>query len=157
MARVDQGVTVFHHDLVDLPAFEPYYGRTVASPTDVNLLFDTPRQLDHCDGLRPEEVEAAVAVFLATGDVHSHGVVYAHLDPAVDRFRGLDATQQAEFKDALDKFVRRYSFLESGRQLRRHQSRGLHLLPRPGDLSARRVDQRPPRPPHRGRAVPPSH
>ena len=91
-------------------AFDPYYGRTVAPPTDPNLLFDTRRRLDGFDVLRPDEIEAAVALLLA-GDTKNHGKVYAALDPAVERFGALDEEHRLGFKDALDKFVRTYSFL----------------------------------------------
>ena len=40
-----------------------------------------------------------------------HGQVYALLDPAVERFKAMDEEDRLGFKDALDKFVRTYSFL----------------------------------------------
>jgi type I restriction enzyme R subunit len=92
-------------------AFEPYYGQTVAPPTDPNLLFDTRNRLDQYDVLRPEEVEATVALFITITDPKDHGRVYALLDPAVERFKALDEEDRLGFKDALDKFVRTYSFL----------------------------------------------
>ena len=55
----------FRNDAEDITkAFEPYYGRTVAPPTDPNLLCDTRSQLDQYDVLRSDEVEEAVAVLL---------------------------------------------------------------------------------------------
>ena len=92
-------------------AFEPYYGRTVAPPTDPNLLFDTRSRLDQYDVLRPEEVEETVAVLLTITDHKDHGPVYALLDPACERFKQLEEQDRLGFKDALDKFVRTYSFL----------------------------------------------
>ena len=92
-------------------AFEPYYGKTIAPPSDPNLLWDTRRQLDQYDMLRPDEVEAAVAMLVTFADPKDHGRVYAMLDPAVDRFKDLDEQDQAGFKDALDKFVRTYGFI----------------------------------------------
>jgi type I restriction enzyme R subunit len=91
-------------------AFEPYYGRTVAPPSDPNALFDMRRRLDDFDVLRPEEIRAAVAQLLATRNAKGHGKVYALLDPAVERFHALGEDRLA-FKDALDRFVRIYSFL----------------------------------------------
>ena len=91
-------------------AFEPYYGRTIAPPTDPNLLFDTRRCLDDFDVLRPDEIEGTVALLLAKATL-SHGRVYAALDPAVERFMSLTEEDRLAFKDALDKFVRTYSFL----------------------------------------------
>jgi type I restriction enzyme R subunit len=40
-----------------------------------------------------------------------HGLFYGTLSPAVDRFNALGTDDQAEFKQALGKFVRTYSFL----------------------------------------------
>ncbi len=64
---------------------EPYYGRTIAPPSDPNLLFDTRRHLDYLDILRPEENEATVALLLTGTGSAAHGKVYAQLDPAVER------------------------------------------------------------------------
>lgn len=92
-------------------AFEPYYGRTVAPPSDPNMLFDARQRLDDFDVLRPEEVLAAVAQLLATKDIKGHGKVYALLDPAVERFHALGEEDRLVFKETLDRFVRIYSFL----------------------------------------------
>ncbi len=109
--KADTFVLDFRNETEDIvKAFEPYYGRTVAPPTDPNLLFDTRRRLDDFDVLRPEEIEATVALLLA-GDTKSHGKVYAALEPAVERFTSLVEEDRLAFKDALDKFVRTYSFL----------------------------------------------
>jgi type I restriction enzyme R subunit len=109
--KVDTFVLDFRNETEEITkAFEPYYGRTVAPPTDPNLLFDTRRRLDDFDVLRPEEIEATVDLLLA-GDIKSHGNVYAALDPAVERFAALVEEERLAFKDALDKFVRTYSFL----------------------------------------------
>jgi type I restriction enzyme R subunit len=109
--KADTFVLDFRNETEDIvKAFEPYYGRTVAPPTDPNLLFDTRRRLDDFDVLRPEEIEATVALLLA-GDTKSHGKVYAALDPAVERFTSLVEEDRLAFKDALDRFVRTYSFL----------------------------------------------
>ncbi len=93
-------------------AFEPYYGRTVAPPTDPNLLFDTRRHLfDDFEVIEPTEVTVAVELLLTGSGPSAHAKVYAALDPAVERFSGLGEEDQLAFKDALDKFVRTYSFL----------------------------------------------
>jgi type I restriction enzyme R subunit len=110
--KIDTFVLDFRNDGDDIvKAFEPYYGRTVAPPTDPNLLFDTRRQLDAFDVLRPDEIAALVAAVMRSTDLKKHGDVYKFLDPGVERFRGLDDENQAAFKDALDRFVRTYAFL----------------------------------------------
>jgi type I restriction enzyme R subunit len=108
----DTFVLDFRNDAEQIQAaFEPYYGKTVAPPSDPNLLWDTRQRLDAFDVLRPEEIEAAVAVFVTFTDPKDHGRVYAMLDPAVDRFHQLNDLDKAVFKDALDKFVRTYAFI----------------------------------------------
>jgi type I restriction enzyme R subunit len=110
--KSDTFVLDFRNETDDIvEAFEPYYGRTVAPPTDPNLLWDTRRRLDQYDVLRPDEITATVAVLVAITDPKDHGRVYALLDPAVERFIALDEEGRLDFKDALDKFVRTYSFL----------------------------------------------
>lgn len=108
----DTFVLDFRNETDDIArAFEDHYGRTLAPPTDPNLLWDTRSRLDQYDVLRPDEIEATVAVLVTITDPKDHGKVYALLDPAVERFKALDEEDQLAFKDALDKFVRTYSFL----------------------------------------------
>ena len=89
-------------------AFAVYHGKTVAPPTDPNLLFDTRRALDAFGVLDIGEMERAAALVLGEGN---HAQVHAALQPAVDRFDGLDEEDQEAFRDALARFVRVYSFL----------------------------------------------
>jgi type I restriction enzyme R subunit len=91
-------------------AFEPYYAKTVAPPTDPNVLADSRRRLDDFDVLRVDEVELAIRLLVNVGP-REHGQVYAALDPAIDRFKALNDEDRLAFKDALDKFVRTYSFV----------------------------------------------
>jgi type I restriction enzyme R subunit len=110
--KADTFVLDFRNDGEEIvKAFEPYYGRTVAPPTDPNLLWDTRHRLDGYDVLRPEEVEATVAILVNITEAKQHGQVYAALAPAVERFHILADEDRGGFKDALDKFVRTYSFL----------------------------------------------
>jgi type I restriction enzyme R subunit len=111
-SKKDSFVLDFRNDADDIvKAFEPWYGRTVALPTNPNLLWDTRRALEDFDVLRIDEIEATVEVLLTTVDAKSSGRVYALLDPAIERFRALDEEDRLGFKDAVDKFVRTYSFL----------------------------------------------
>jgi type I restriction enzyme R subunit len=108
----DTFVLDFRNDTEDIvKAFEPYYGRTVAPPTDPNLLFDTRRRLDDFDVFRREDIDATVALLLTIDDPREHGRVYSLLDPSVERFGALEQAEQMAFKEALDRFVRTYSFL----------------------------------------------
>ncbi|HEY4894695.1 MAG TPA: DEAD/DEAH box helicase family protein [Solirubrobacteraceae bacterium] len=104
----------FRNDTEDIvEAFEQFHGCTVAPPTDPNILSDTRRRLDDFDVLRPEEVEAAMPALLGAGasDEKRSAASYAALAPAKDRFEQLADEQRLEFRDALTRFVRTYSFV----------------------------------------------
>src|SRR6266536_5926200 len=90
-------------------AFEPFYGETVAPPSDPNLLYDTRHALDEFGVLRAEEAEAFARLLLVSGA--DHGRLHGVLNPAVARFQELDEVEQERFRDALNRFVRTYSFL----------------------------------------------
>jgi type I restriction enzyme R subunit len=93
-------------------AFAPWYETTVAEPTDPNLLHDLADKLLSLQVL--DDVEArAVAALIAdrSKKISDHGAVYAQLAPAVERFKAKRPEEQDEVRDALDQFVRAYSFL----------------------------------------------
>ncbi len=93
--------------------FETYYGETVAPPTDPNLLYDTRHALDEYGVLRPEEVAKVATLLVAAGEAgrNNHARIHAMLAPAMDRFDALEDEEQDGFRDALNRFVRIYSFL----------------------------------------------
>ena len=91
--------------------FEPYYGKTVAPPTDPNLLYDARRELDPFGVLVSEEIRRVTDLLLAEATPNSHARIHAALAPAVDRFGALSEEEQDRFRDALGRFVRYYSFL----------------------------------------------
>jgi type I restriction enzyme R subunit len=85
----------FRNDADDIRAsFEPWYGETVAPPTDPNLLYDTRHALDEFGVLWPDEIERTVELLMSKGP----GVtarVHAALAPAIDRFKhNLDEDEQ---------------------------------------------------------------
>jgi type I restriction enzyme, R subunit len=98
-------------DIVE--AFEQFHGCTVAPPTDPNMLWDTRRRLDDFDVLRPEEIEAAMPALLGAGASNEKrsAATYAALGPGKERFDRLTDEEQLEFRDALKRFVRVYSFV----------------------------------------------
>ncbi|HZJ07343.1 MAG TPA: type I restriction endonuclease subunit R, partial [Nocardioidaceae bacterium] len=101
----------FRNDADDIRAsFEPWFGATVAPPTDPNLLYDTRHGLDEFGVLWPDEVERTVVLLLASGKV-VHDRVHAALAPAIDRFADLEQDEQDRFLDALKRFIRTYAFL----------------------------------------------
>jgi type I restriction enzyme R subunit len=104
----------FRNDTEDIvEAFEEFHGCTVAPPTDPNILWDTRRHLDDFDVLRADEIEAAMPALLGTGasDEKRSAEAYAAIGPAKARFEGPDDEQRMEFRDALTRFVRTYSFV----------------------------------------------
>lgn len=92
-------------------AFEPWYGRTVALPTDPNLLYDTRAALDPFGVLRVDEIGRVTGLLLAMTSSKDHPRIHAALQPAIDRFYALGAEDQGQFRDVLDRFVRTYAFL----------------------------------------------
>jgi type I restriction enzyme R subunit len=94
-------------------AFEQFHGCTVAPPTDPNILWDTRQRLDDFDVLRLEEIEAAVGALLGTSpsDARRSAETYAAIGPAKARVEELDDERRAEFRKALTRFVRTYSFV----------------------------------------------
>ncbi len=90
-------------------AFEPYYGETVAPPSDPNLLYDTRHALDEYGVLDAEEAKTVAGLLLA--DKLDHGRIHAALGPAIDRFWHLEDDERDRFRDALSRFVRTYAFL----------------------------------------------
>ena len=90
-------------------AFAVYHGKTVAPPTDPNLMFDTRDALNDFNILDPGEMQQAAALILNKDD--NHDQVHAAMQPAVERFKNLDEEDQEMFRDALTRFVRVYGFL----------------------------------------------
>jgi type I restriction enzyme, R subunit len=92
-------------------AFAPWYTQTVAPPTDPNLLWDTRHALDEFGILDIREAAAVARLLEGEKVAATHERVHAVLTPAVDRFRALEPDEQDAFRDALNRFVRTYSFL----------------------------------------------
>ena len=104
----------FRNDTEDIvEAFEQFHGCTVAPPTDPNILWDTRRRLDDFDVLRSEEIEAALPALSAREPQKRSAQrdTYAALGPGKARFEEMDDEDRLEFRDALNRFVRTYSFV----------------------------------------------
>ena len=136
-------------------AFAVYHGKTVAPPTDPNLLFDTRYELNDFEILDPGEMQQAAALLLDKDS--NHAQIYAAMQPAVERFNNLDEEDQDMFRDALTRFVRVYGFLA---QIVKFSNvdleRELHLLPSPGHADPRPEPRLRHRPWLRSRAHPPT-
>lgn len=100
---------------VILDAFQPYYElTTVEESPDPNHLYDLKNTLDQQQVYWPSEIEAFAKVFFkpsAQLQTRDQGRLYAHLDPAVDRYKALEEAQQDEFKKGLRTWVNLYAFL----------------------------------------------
>jgi type I restriction enzyme R subunit len=93
-------------------AFQRYYEAVIIEPTDPNVLYDLRARIWAVGLLDPAEIAAASEAYFGIDPAkRSLSVIHANLDPAVVRFAALDAAAQAEFKDAVDQFVRVYAFL----------------------------------------------
>ena len=90
-------------------AFAVYHGKTVAPPTDPNLLFDTRDELNDFQILDPGEMQQAAGLLLAKDS--NHAQIHAAIQPAVERFKNLDEEDRTMFRDVLTRFVRVYGFL----------------------------------------------
>ena len=103
----------FRNDADDIrEAFEPYYGKTVALPTDPNLLYDTRHALDEFGVLRTDEVKQMTSLLLLPPTENAHGRIHAAMAPAIDRFwKDLDEDARGRFREGVDRFVRTYAFL----------------------------------------------
>ena len=96
-------------------AFTPYYDQTqLQDCTDPYHLDVLKHQLDESQVYHHAEVEAFAEVFYKPQNDQSasdHPQMQAALQPAVDRFGGLDEDQQAEFGERLGAFVGLYAFV----------------------------------------------
>jgi type I restriction enzyme R subunit len=104
----------FRNDTKDVvEAFEEFHGCTVAPATDPNILWDTRRRLEDFDVLRSEEVQAAMPALLtaSASEEKRSAEAYAALGPGKARFEQLEDERRLEFRDALTRFVRTYSFV----------------------------------------------
>ncbi len=110
--KTDTFVLDFANDTEQIQdAFEPFFETTIAEPTDPNLLYNAAGRLDDFAVIDREEAAAFTAAFLGSGEA-ANAALYARLDPAIERYTGLDDDDTREaFRGALTAFVRAYAFL----------------------------------------------
>lgn len=97
-----------------IDSFQPYYElTTLTETTDPNHLYDLKGKLDGLNIYYQSEVDAFAWVFYKQGSVSvkDQGILYAYVDPAVDRYKEVNEKLQDEFKKSMTSFVRLYSFL----------------------------------------------
>ncbi|MGD9765846.1 MAG: type I restriction endonuclease subunit R, partial [Candidatus Binatia bacterium] len=98
-------------------SFQPYYETTtVAEAADPQQLYDLQHELDARQVWLASEIASFCRVFFkpARSDkelARDQAEMNRFLDPAVDRFKALDAPAQDDFRKKLQAFVNLYSFL----------------------------------------------
>jgi type I restriction enzyme, R subunit len=99
-----------------LASFQPYYEiTTVVSEPDPNHLYDLKAKLDEKQIYWQSEIEAFSRVYFRDSrrlTVKDQAALYAHIDPAVDRFKPIEKEDEKdEFKKSLRTWTNLYSFL----------------------------------------------
>lgn len=109
----DTFVLDFCNDAEDIrQAFQRYYEAVIIEPTDANILYDLRSRMFAAGILKVDEINSASdAYFAAEPAKRSLKVIYANIDLACERYATLDEDTQNEFRDALDQFIRIYSFM----------------------------------------------
>jgi type I restriction enzyme R subunit len=113
--RIHPGKTeTYIVDFVNAPddihaAFEPYYERTEAIPTEPNVLFDAAQKVKDADVITDNDLDRFDQVFYGPDVKHSD--LSTLTQAALDRANTLDDADLEEFKADIDRFVRFYAFL----------------------------------------------
>lgn len=98
-----------------IDSFQPYYEvTTMAETTDPNHLYNLKNKMDSAQVYYQSEVDAFAKIFYKPGNtsIKDQGLLYGHIDPAVDRFKAIkEEEKQDEFKKSATSFVHSYSFL----------------------------------------------
>jgi len=100
-----------------MQSFQPYYETTtVAESADPQQLYDLQHELDARQVWLASEIASFCRVFFKPSRneqelARDQAEMNRFLDPAVDRFRALDAPAQDDFRKKLQAFVNLYSFL----------------------------------------------
>jgi len=130
----------FVNDAADIfMAFKPYYDTTeLAEKSDPSMLEALKHELDGAQVYHWAEVEAFARIFYKPPERQTpsdHAQMQRQLQPAVDRFKALEAEEsRAEFYEKLGGYVRLYAFLSqivpyTDSELEMLYSYGRFLLP----------------------------
>lgn len=98
-----------------MESFQPYYEvTTIEERTDPNHLYDLKTEIEKSQVIWPSDLDHFVQIYFANTkafNVKQQGKLNAYIDPAVERFKGLPEEAQDDLKNAVQSFVRLYSFL----------------------------------------------
>jgi type I restriction enzyme, R subunit len=96
-------------------AFQPFYEQTViGEQADAHQLYELQGTLEGMHVFHHDDVHSFCEVFFKPKASHSptdHGMMNAHIDPAVARFRQLSEGDQEEFRNLLNTFRNLYGFM----------------------------------------------
>ncbi|MCL2583501.1 MAG: DEAD/DEAH box helicase family protein, partial [Streptosporangiales bacterium] len=100
-------------------SFLPWFSRTIAEPTDPNLLYDRQHKVMEFGLLRESEMESFIRVLADAGpgllpaaaEKALHARLHHYLEPALERFAGLGTVDQENFREALENFTRMYAMV----------------------------------------------
>lgn len=108
--KADTFVVDFANDTPDIhAAFEHYFGKTEALPSDPNLLSDAAQTVLDWEVIDPDEI-VKLSVALYDPDA-THHALSAATARSFETARKLEASQLKRFRGDLDRFVRFYRFL----------------------------------------------
>ncbi|MGY2004240.1 type I restriction endonuclease subunit R [Blastococcus sp. SYSU DS1024] len=111
--KVDTFVLDFVNTAEDIAEqFKPFYETTITEPTDEHLLYAYAGEIDGYAVIAEADADAFVAALTGAGaGGKAHASLYAHLAPAVTRFKELSVDDQDEFRRLLAGYTRAYAFL----------------------------------------------
>lgn len=92
-------------------AFEPYYGRTEATPTDPNVLFDAADKVLEFRIIDDADLTAFAAAYFKPGGRDDHAQLSITTEAAYEAAKAMDKDQRDALKDTLNRFIRFYAFL----------------------------------------------
>ncbi len=117
----DVHVLDFANQATDIEAaFKDWFETTITEESDPNLLYTKQRDVMDYGLLVASEMEAFIRVLVAAGpgrlpaaaERKLHAELHNYLNPALDRFKGLDTDDERDgFRSALQSFVRAYSLI----------------------------------------------
>ncbi len=91
-------------------SFQPYYEKTLLSQeTDPNLLYDSQRELSEFNFYAEEDVEKFATIYYDPKATQDR--LHAALTPIVERYEEAEEQEQADFRKALNNYIRLYAFL----------------------------------------------
>lgn len=114
--KTDTFVLDFVNEKEDIQkAFQDYYvSTTVSETTDPNIIYDIKNFLDSFMLYEDKDINNLAKIFFKLKKTEKQmdlGRLNSYIDPSVEKYMDLDKEERLDFKNALNKYVRLYSFL----------------------------------------------